>query len=534
MNESSIFKDAEEEEETPLSNVDTRNVISLPTSVLQSISQRCVHADVEAYGGTSGRSPRTNLLGVLSAPGLVDKQKPARGRGHEGSGGSHEMQPNSEGEATHPSITNSMRKQSPLEKLSIRAEQSTSDLIYMSGSLEASVLVKQTPFGVASTGGSDSDTDNSNASGLHTPAGDHNPTQSSIKWNSVSSRITCQSTEDSVGSESNQRLVDEFGFLLDEEAQAMDQLYRKKNDNSKVLGLEDKWANMTADWDYTYNKMRNKLKERCRKGIPAKLRGISWQLLIGSHAIMKSPDNAGVYIMLCNKTLKDKEVDLVIERDLARTFPNNVLFQEEGGAGQVFLRNVLHAYAACDPEVGYTQGMAFLVGALATQMDEERSFWALHEMMYHERYKMRELFRPGFPMLKQFFYQLKKLLAHLLPKLHERFEKLGVDPSFYASQWFLTLFVYHFPFHALLRIWDVFFSEGWKIVFRTSIALMKWEEKRLLALPFEELLPALKSLQNNKNCSELLDRAHRVKFKTSELNKYANEYWEIVARGHRV
>ncbi|EPY25136.1 rab-like GTPase activating protein [Angomonas deanei] len=287
---------------------------------------------------------------------------------------------------------------------------------------------------------------------------------------------------------------------------------------------------MTEDWSRTNVKMYAKLKERCRKGIPSRLRNVAWQLLIGSHVEMQDPNNAGVYKALCAKVLRNKEIDLVLSRDLNRTFPNHVMFKEDGGVGQTFLKNVLHAYAGTDPEVGYVQGMGFIVGAFSTQLSEEESFWALHSIMYSERYKMRELFKPGFPLLQQFFYQFKRLLARLLPKLSKRFEELSVDPSFYASQWFLTLFVYHFPFRALLRIWDIFFCEGWKIIFRTAIALLKWEQKKLLSLPFEELLPTLKSIQDGKDSRELLERAHKVKFKTVELNQYGNEYWESIGR----
>ncbi|CCW70024.1 unnamed protein product [Phytomonas sp. Hart1] len=513
MDESSIFKDVDEEERTSLSNVNSHNFRSFPTSLQSSISSRCFYSS-----GDAGPQPaREALFGVSAEGGRAGTHRPSC--------------VNVEGPPLPPlSSVQPVQGRSPFGQSPGPSAVLSHDLIYGAPALEGSEKAHHGPFGVAPTGRSDSDTETSVVSGPSSPQLDYPGVASGAKRQTVHNRIFSQHTGDTTASEPNQPFVDEFGFLLGEEARLMDQLYRKKNDGTKTIGLENKWVSMTADWDYTYNNMRNKLKERCRKGIPTKLRGVSWQLLIGSHAILKSPENSGVYTMLCNKTLKDKEVDLCIERDLARTFPNNILFQEEGGAGQMFLRNVLHAYAACDPEVGYTQGMAFLVGALATQMDEERSFWALHEMMHHERYRMRELFRPGFPMLKQFFYQLKRLLARLLPKLHERFEQLGVDPSFYASQWFMTLFVYHFPFHALLRIWDIFFSEGWKIVFRTSIALMKWEEKRLLSLPFEKLLPSLKSLQNCKDCGELLYRAHRVKFKTSELNKYGNEYWEIVDR----
>lgn len=383
--------------------------------------------------------------------------------------------------------------------------------------------LRRSQLRAAPTGGSDSDTEEEgHYSRLVTPdAGERN---------------TRPGNESAVEAEENaaeQQLVDEFGFVIDEDAKERDGKYIRGIDGRQVVRREIKWANMAADWNTTNTKMHAKLKERCRKGIPSRFRGVAWQLLMGSFHQLNSEENNGVYVALRDKKLADKETDAIISRDLARTFPTHVLFKDPGGVGQTFLRNVLHAYAGCDPEVGYVQGMGFLVAALSTQMAEEESFWALHEMMYNERYKMRELFRPGFPLLQQFFFQLKRLIARLLPRLSKRLDELEIQPSFFASQWFLTLFVGHFPFRALLRVWDIFFSEGWKIIFRTGIALLKWEESHLLTLPFEDTLLALKGLQDGKDAYELLRRAHRVKFKTAELNRYGDEYWEMVGLIHR-
>eukprot|EP00742_Colponemidia_sp_Colp-10_P016328 GILJ01018699.1.p1 GENE.GILJ01018699.1~~GILJ01018699.1.p1 ORF type:complete len:272 (+),score=44.22 GILJ01018699.1:87-818(+) len=237
---------------------------------------------------------------------------------------------------------------------------------------------------------------------------------------------------------------------------------------------------------------------------------------------MQNPMNKGVYEALKKKKM-DPETEGTIERDLNRTFPTHVMFQEEG-VGQAKLRNVLHAYANIDPEVGYVQGMGFLAGTLLTQMEEEEAFWCFHSMMHSEKYRLRDMFKPGFPMLQLFFFQLRALTMKEIPKLQKHFDALNVDPSFFAAQWFLTLFVYHFQFRALLRIWDIFMCEGWKIIFRVALALMKWEEKLLLSLPFDKILPALKNLHENKNPDEIMERCLKIKFKTEELKDLRKEY----------
>jgi hypothetical protein len=46
--------------------------------------------------------------------------------------------------------------------------------------------------------------------------------------------------------------------------------------------------------------------------------------------------------------------------------------------------------------------------------------------------------------------------------------KEGIHPTMFCSHWFITLFAYTLPFDHLLRVWDVFFLEGPKIIFRCA------------------------------------------------------------------
>ena len=48
-----------------------------------------------------------------------------------------------------------------------------------------------------------------------------------------------------------------------------------------------------------------------------------------------------------------------------------------------------------------------------------------------------------------------------------------------------------------MRVWDIFFVEGLKTIFRIGLALMLNEKDDLLALGFEELTYRIKSMPNN-------------------------------------
>ena len=56
-------------------------------------------------------------------------------------------------------------------------------------------------------------------------------------------------------------------------------------------------------------------------------------------------------------------------RDVNRTMTNNEFFSSK--ESQMKLLSILRAYANFDPEVGYTQGMNYIVGALLLLMNPE-------------------------------------------------------------------------------------------------------------------------------------------------------------------
>ena len=62
-----------------------------------------------------------------------------------------------------------------------------------------------------------------------------------------------------------------------------------------------------------------------------------------------------------------------------------------------------------------------------------------------------------------------------------------MTPPQYATHWFMTLFSTKMPLELTLRIWDIFFIEGKKILYRVVLAIMKLNEKELLKGDFEKI-----------------------------------------------
>lgn len=92
-----------------------------------------------------------------------------------------------------------------------------------------------------------------------------------------------------------------------------------------------------------------------------------------------------------------ENVSRVIARDVPRSFPEYDYFQRQDG--KLHLTQVLHAYAACDPGVGYCQGLNFLAGCILLYCpDAEEAFQVLYSLLVHQG--MRALYMPDLKVLK--------------------------------------------------------------------------------------------------------------------------------------
>ncbi|QSL66133.1 hypothetical protein MERGE_000508 [Pneumocystis wakefieldiae] len=198
------------------------------------------------------------------------------------------------------------------------------------------------------------------------------------------------------------------------------------------------------------------------------------------------------------------------------------------------LYKILKAYSLYDPEVGYTQGMAFLA--------DEEAFCMFVKLM--KDYDFRSFYIPGMPGLNLRLYQFEQLLEDKLLEIYLHLRKQGVRPSMYASQWFLTLFAYKFPINMVTRIFDVVIAEGIDSILKFAIALIKKNKKEIISLKFDQLLNFLKEKiflvysipeksttklswlghSANYRVDEFVNDAYSIEITKNMLSKYAAEY----------
>lgn len=260
---------------------------------------------------------------------------------------------------------------------------------------------------------------------------------------------------------------DKYGFTggtlytnPDENAPSFEQIQQTRK-------RELKWIKMFDNWDVWMQRRFQQTKRRCRKGIPSSLRGRAWQLLSGGKWLLNR--NKGKYENLISSSLPETITD-DIDKDLHRQFPFHEMFAQRGGLGQQDLRNVLHAYAAYNKEDGYCQAQAPVAAVLLMHMPAEEAFWCMVAVFFNY---IPGYYSPGLEVVQIDGNILQGLLKLTQSSFYDHLEKCQIVPMLYCQEWFMCVFARTLPWASTLRVWDMFFCEGVKVLFRCGLVLIR-------------------------------------------------------------
>ena len=211
---------------------------------------------------------------------------------------------------------------------------------------------------------------------------------------------------------------------------------------------------------------------------------------------------------LKNKDKKFAYVSQQINKDLNRTFYTEKFKYDNG---KIMLNNILLATAFIRPEIGYCQGMNFIVGALINFIDdEEKCFWIF--LYFIDNIELKMLYKQNVPDYLIKLYQLNYYIKENYPKLLPHLKINQINPDIFFSKWILTIFSNFLPFETLYNVWDLFILDKWKAIFKFSIIIVHYMKEKLMNLDLYSFSPYVK---NNANINQL---------NFSDLSKYYNEY----------
>ncbi|KAA8615630.1 tbc domain-containing protein [Pyrenophora tritici-repentis] len=201
--------------------------------------------------------------------------------------------------------------------------------------------------------------------------------------------------------------------------------------------------------------MCEKVKRYARKGYPPEWRGAMWWYYSGGQHMIQQKEMVGLYKSLAarvNRGELNKDDKDAIERDLDRTFPDNIHFRPEAATDLLDgesddepalihdLREVLSCFALNNPHIGYCQSLNFIAGLLLLflKQDKEKAF----------------------------------ILLTIITQNH-----LPVALS--CTSWFMSIFVGVLPIETVLRVWDAFLYEGPRALYRYALAIFKLGEPEI-------------------------------------------------------
>lgn len=270
---------------------------------------------------------------------------------------------------------------------------------------------------------------------------------------------------------SNLPPTDKHGFIRSEEEIPEGGPLTKHLSVEIVLRRERKWIEMIEHWnDYMTGKF-DIIKRRCRKGIPDSLRGRAWKHLCGAFFHMHIGKNKNVFDIVSQQPADPKYID-EIKKDLDRQFPEHELFSRQtpyGVKGKEDLFILLKSYTVLHPEDGYCQAQAPIAAVLLMYMPLKEAFYCFVQICH--KY-LPGYFTHDMEQIKIDGEVLKYIMKAKCPKVYFHMKKNLVEPSMYLIQWFMCIFCRTLPWPSVLRIWDMFFCEGVKVLFKVALVII--------------------------------------------------------------
>ncbi|KAJ3104695.1 GTPase activating protein [Phlyctochytrium planicorne] len=176
------------------------------------------------------------------------------------------------------------------------------------------------------------------------------------------------------------------------------------------------------------------------------------------------------------------------------------------------LRDILITYACSYPgsdRLGFVQGMADLASPIVIVLegDEADAFWCFARLMD----KMKANFRHDGLGMRTHLTTLGSLLKLTDPHLNLHMELTGSNNLFCCFRWFLVLFKREFPFHDVLRLWEVLAS-GWagdEFEYFVALAILDEHRDAIVRhlMNFDEILKYVNDLSSTVPLDPTLEAA---------------------------
>ena len=134
------------------------------------------------------------------------------------------------------------------------------------------------------------------------------------------------------------------------------------------------------------------------------------------------------------------------------------------------------------------------------------------------------MYLPKLSETQKILYVFGELANFYLPELWAHFNKEGIHQTMFLTEWVMTFFCRGFSFELVTRVWDIFMFEGdMKIMYRVSLAILKYFEKEFLALRFDKIMTLLRVIAQRLDALAVMDLAWSIPLRRAKIKFFEDQ-----------
>jgi len=184
-----------------------------------------------------------------------------------------------------------------------------------------------------------------------------------------------------------------------------------------------------------------------------------------------------------------------IIKDLPRTFPNDSTFNKNS-LGYYKLYNILTSYSNFNKQIGYTQGLNFIVAIGLSLFDSEQDVFVFLDGLIN-RFELDKFMGINNKYLVQNLKYFSNILNRYVPDIISFFDNKLLNHEFFSTNWILTLFSNCMNKNELIIIWCFMIVFGWKFFYCFAIELLNFYKEDIFQTNENELNYKMKKLLND-------------------------------------
>ena len=224
------------------------------------------------------------------------------------------------------------------------------------------------------------------------------------------------------------------------------------------------------------------------------------------------------YFDLLYEVNEKYEVD--IKKDLLRTLPDDISFKY-GKENYNKLYHILSAYSNYNKNIGYAQGLNFLAAiCLCIFKDEIDSFIFLDGLI--QKFKFENLFGIKNDELNVKLKEIEYCVDKWCPEIKKYLQTRLLNYDFFTCKWMITLFSNSMNIKYLFQLWDYMIIFGWKFFKFFVIAVIKFNEIKILNCSLEKITKTMNEILKTREFEDNFINIINITF------QYINKDNEII------